>query len=876
MHLARWLRRRVRILFRRDEVESDLSDEIRLHLDMEAQELVRHGRSPDEARREARLLLGGVEHTKEAVRDSRPLHWLNGVGLDVRLGLRMLRKSWGLTLVGGFAMAVAMTLGAAVFNFIDVLQGTSVPLEEGDRVVVVQSFDPETREQRNSSVEDLERWREELSSLEDVGGFRNIERDVTTDAGPLAPVTVAEMSPAGFELARIAPLMGRFLLTEDEPANAPPVVVIGYESWRSAFAADPDIVGQQVQLDDVFHTIVGVIPADFGFPFDHQYWASLKANPLDHVTVVARLAPGATLESARAEVGTMTQIESRAGPPIQAVVAPYVRGIVGDISNRIAALLPLVLPLLLIPPCTNIAILIYARTIERQGEFAARTALGASRGRIITQIVVEVLLLTSAAAGAALVLAPSVAEALSSILPIYGQPFWMKFTLSYGTILYTATLAAVAALIAGAIPALRATGRWQLAGLHALHRVSAPRLGRTWTAIVVAQVALSVAVVPTSLEFAWAKLRPAILGPGFEVNEFLTARLEMDGRMDGREVPAAAAARFSALRAEVVRQLEVEPGITAVTMSKFKPFEEWDQRVAVELPGPVQDSHSVAFNQVDAAFFDVFGVQRLAGRGFELGDTDPQGDAIVNRSFVNLVLAGENPVGRTVRVIGLNGPETRYEIVGLVDDQFALSDKPTMYRPLMPVADGPASDGGLSVHLAIHTGSTIPPDLSIRLREITTALDPALRVEDVQPLDEIYWNLSVPSYILGLMPVAVALGLLVFATVGIYTLTSFAVVQRSREIGIRSALGASPLRLVAGIFRRVLAPVFAGVALGGVTAILLDFYLSPVLFNYPEGGRLPWILPAAEALVLLVGVVALSGPALRALRVDTVEALQEG
>jgi putative ABC transport system permease protein len=456
---------------------------------------------------------------------------------------------------------------------------------------------------------------------------------------------------------------------------------------------------------------------------------------------------------------------------------------------------------------------------------------------------------------------------LSYMLVFGNRAFWMDFGSSYGTILFATVLALFAALIAGAIPALRATRGWQLAGgLHALNRGSAPRLGRTWTAIVVAQVALSVAVVPTTAEFAWKQLRPAILGPGFEADEFFTVQLAIDAR----DTPEAAAARFSAARLEMVRQLKAEPGIVAVTLCESEPFAERNVVVVVD-----SKRESVGLNVVDGTFFDAFGIPLLAGRGFEPGD--PRGTAVVvNRSFVHRVMPGANPLGRVVRVPNRNGPESVYEIVGLVSDQFPQSDEATMYRPLAPTVAVPDLGDVLSVRLAMHTTSPVPLNLEKRLREIAAALDPALRIDDLQSLGEIYWSLSLPEYIGGSGLAALALGIVLFSVAGIYTLMAFAVVQRRREIGIRSALGASPLRLVLGIFRRVLVPVSVGVAVGGLTALLLDFYLSPVLFPVAEGGRLlPWILPAAEVFVLLVGVSALFGPVRNALSVDPVEAIRE-
>lgn len=849
--------------------DGDLRRELEQHLELAEERLRALGHSPKQARRMARIEAGKIVESMEALREQRGIPPLSTFWLDFRLGLRMLRKHWALTLIGGLAIACAMTVSASIYDLIAALEGARIPLEEGDRVVIMQPFDPETQQRQNATAQVFEHWRGEMDSLVDVGAFRTLERTLTTANGAAPPAATAEMSAAGFDLARIEPLMGRRLLPEDERADQPPVVVIGYDAWQSTFVGDPDIVGRQIQLDGVSHTIVGVMPEGFRFPLNHQYWTSLKARPMDRVTVFARFAPDATLEGAQSEIEAVGFGDSMSftdsGRPLRPFVRPYVIGLTGSPRSAILTILPFLLPLLLLPPCTNIGVLIYARTVSRQGEFAVRTALGASRGRIISQIFVEVLVLAAGAAGIAVLLAPPLAERLSYMVS-FNQPFWMDFGFSYRTILFAAALALVAAVIAGAIPALRATERLQLAGLDSLHRASPPRLGRTWTLIVTAQVALSVAVVPTAVEFAWNMLRPAILGPGFGIDEFLTARLDLPAGGD----PAAAAARFNALRTEVVRQLEAEPGVVAVTMSESKPFEDQNRTVEADSAGFTRGSQSIAFNRVDSAFFDVFGIRRLAGRGFEAADSDPQrGTILVNRRFVDRVLAGENPLGRTVRVTGPNTPETSYEIVGLVEDQFAYSDQPTMYRPLTP-------GDGLSVHLAIHTDSTVPTDFGIRLREVTSGIARDLRTDDVQPMSEIYFFLSLPEYIFGSGPVLVVLGVLFFAMVGIFTHMSFAVVERRREIGIRAALGASPSRLIFGFFRTIFVPVVAGVAIGGSTALILDFYLSPLLFNYAEGGRpLPWVLPAAEAFVLLMGVIAVFGPVRRALRVDATEALRE-
>ena len=186
--------------------------------------------------------------------------------VDTKLGLRMLRKHWALTLIGGVAMTAAITLGASMFNFVQAVSGTKLPLEEGDRVVILQPWNAASRTPQAASMDDFERWRRELQSVVDTGAFRRTERNLITDAGPAGPISVAEMSAAGFRVARVAPRLGRFFIEDDERAGAPPVVVIGYNVWRSRFAADPEVIGRRVQLDGTFHTITGVMPRGLRLP----------------------------------------------------------------------------------------------------------------------------------------------------------------------------------------------------------------------------------------------------------------------------------------------------------------------------------------------------------------------------------------------------------------------------------------------------------------------------------------------------------------------------------------------------------------------------------------------------------------------------------
>ena len=616
---------RIRDFLRFGASEAEFDEELELHLAMAEEDKIRRGMSPEQARREAQLELGGVTQLREATRAARGLPWLETFWLDAKLGLRMLRRSWGLTLVGGLAMTVTIGLGASMFAIWDTFAATGLPLDEGDRIVAIQPFDKAAQRVHGATpLPNLRRWRETLTSVEQVSAMRTTEPAVIMRDVAVGSVPAAEMTASGFQLARVQPLLGRRLMEEDERDGAEPVAVIGYELWQSGFSVDPGVLGQRIQIGDTRHLVVGVMPRGFRFPVNQRLWTPLRTNPVD-AFVFARLAPGATLEGAQAEVATVGLLPSDAVPGTRAQleprVVPYAVGIFPDVHrNRwLPGVIFLLGALLLIPPCANIAILVYARTVTRREEFAARTALGASRGRIVMQLFVEVLVLATGAGIAGFLLARQFSGRLSSMFIFTGPgglPFWMDFTPSLATILCVASLSVIAATIAGAAPAFRVTGRWQQAGVFGLgNRGTSARLGKTWTALLATQVALSLAILPPAMEMLWGIFRPTIvatiLGPGMPVEEFLTASLVIEGDTS----------RFDSLRTEAVRQLSSATGVSGVTMSAVRLLEEPSADIEVE-GREVQDAEA-QFNSVDEEFFKVFGVRFLAGRSFEAGDFGP-------------------------------------------------------------------------------------------------------------------------------------------------------------------------------------------------------------------------------------------------------------
>ena len=885
---------RIRGFLRPGEHDSDFDEEIAAHLAMAEEDGRRRGLTAEEARRVARVQLGGVTQLRESWRAAWGLPWLDAFALDARLGLRMLRRSWGLTLAGGLAMTIVITIAAVIFVFLDQFMGrVAPPLDEGERVVALQSWDAEAHRRRDVSRRDLERWSATLQSVTDLGGFQTIERRLTGGSGPVEWVRVAEITASGFQLARVQPLLGRWIGEGDENVAAVPVVVIGYDAWQSRFASARTVIGRTVRLGEITHTVVGVMPEGFAFPVNHRYWIPLRSDPSGSLkpapegVVFARLAPRVSLDGAQAELMTVGLLPPTSGATTvdarQPRVVPYTFAFtddveVGELLWQQRMILFLV-TLLLVPPCLNIAILIYARTVTRQEEFAARFALGASRGRIVMQLCVEVLMLSSAAGVMALALTRPILTQIGTIIRRFpglggSLPFWVDFGFSWRAALFAAGLSALAALIAGLVPALQATGRFLPNALRSLGSRTRIPLGATWTTLIVAQVGLALAGLPSTMELAWGHLRPAVLGPGFAAGEFITARLSVDSH----RVPAAAAdlsafaSRVRSLQAEALRLLEAVPGVSAVTFAGALPGAEPLTFIEMEegAAGGPPVRRYVRANQVDRAFFEVFDVPVLLGRTFDGRDSGAVATAVVDQTFVRHVLDDGNALGRRVRPVPAPGAEAGrwYEIVGVVSDRPANTSQGRMYVSAKTGERGPESP----IHLALHAGPD-PAAMSRRLQEIGTNLDPTLRLDDVRRLDEVYGETQVSSNLTSYALAIVTLSVLLLSAAGLYALMSFTVTRRRREIGIRMALGAPPGRMLASIFARSLWQIAAGVVVGGSVALVLHRWLN---IEVEGGWHIPWILPASALFIITIGLLSAAGPARRAVRVDPTEALRDG
>ena len=858
--------------------DHDLQREIAGHLAFAEDELRRRGHTPAEAARLARAAAGGRSQAMEALRGQRGLPWLGSSWLDVKLGVRLLARNWTLTLAGGFAMTLAIAIAAVAFAAFDTVLWSPLPLDEGDRVVAIQVWDREAGRRRDTTQPDLDRWRAGLRSIVDVGAFQALQRNVIATDGSVELAPVAGISAAGFRVARVPPALGRPIADADETPGASPVIVIGHDVWQRRFAGAADVIGRELRLGTDVHTVVGVMPEGFRFPLNFRYWVPLRydsgrilRNTGPEGVVFGRLAPGATLARAHAEVSALGIVPRVAATGAR--VVPYTFAFTGDFEpgdlGLMWSLASGVLALLLLPPCANIAILNYARTVTRQQEFAARHALGGSRARIVWQLFIEALVLTAGAAAVALVIVRIVSTVAAGRLQSIpgGPPFWMVFGVSYRTLLFVALLALVGAAVSGLAPALQATGRLARLGAGALAGRVSVRLGATWTTLVIAQVAFSVAVLPIAAELAWGTVRTGVVGPGFPAAEFASARVARDG-----DRPAVDAR-------ELGRRLLADPGILGVAVALRSPGEEpW---VFVDIDGREAPTEAIngrlpgflaRFNQVDGAFFDLYQVPRLAGRQFTAGDVTAPADAvIVNRNFAETIAPGGNALGRRFRYVRASGsewphapqPDRWYEVVGVVGNLPVTTDSRVAYH-----AAGPGQIQPAHLQLRLRDGAT---GLSERLRRVAASVDPTLHVGNVRTLAEIYRDHRFGDNLGAITIGAVTGSVLLLSAAGLYALMAFTVAQRRREIGIRSALGAQPGQLVAGVFRRAFRQIAAGSAIGMLAAYAAGRFVP---IEQVGGLPIPGILPGAVALMLLVGILAALGPARRCLGIDPTEALR--
>ena len=814
--------------------------------------------------------------------------------LDFKLAGRMLSRYPGLTLVGGFSIAFAIAVAAMAFEFLTQLVYPSLPVPGGDRIVALRMWDAAASRPERRSLHEFMLWRDELRSVDDIGIFSLIERNLRWRDVAGAPVRGAAISEAAFRVAGVPAQLGRTLVAADEELGAVPVVVLGHDVWRGAFASAPDVVGSQVRVGGEPHTVVGVMPEGFAFPISESFWVpfpltSSSYPPLEGapVRIFGRLAPDANLEAAQVELTTVTQRVVLGNPEthqqLRAQVLPFPNEVM-DISSSVSVGLMSsngLFILFLILMAANVALLVFVRAATREREILVRVVLGADRGRVVAQLFAETLVLGLVGAFVGLLATGiSMRWVFRTFESLEGQlPFWFGPSLSLTTVAYALGLTVLGALVAGALPGLKITeGNLESRLRQSNTGLPGTGVSRLWSGIIVVQVALSALAVPIAYTVFTQMLEKRGAVVPFDGSRYASARVEMDREDELGAGPQLFeeefAARYRERYEELRLRLEAEPGVGAVTLAnRFARMSHPQSAIEVETDGdltPPRIAPRVGTASVAPDYFDALDARVLAGRGFDSGDAySGQGVVIVNQSFVDRVLGGRNAVGRRVRYAPPPGrdagaeTEPWYRIVGVVPDLAMLAeDSPDgagLYHPLAQLPAYPvylSGDVGGDAHL-----------FASRLRTLAESVDPALRLDEILPLDQVGGSLMLELTLTSTIVTGVGALAILLSLAGLYSVLAFRIERRTREIGLRAALGADRPRIIIPMLK----PVFIQVGLGICFAVGIIFLLGVV-----QSARDAAIVATFAVFTLVISILACAVPIRRALRVEPTEALRAG
>ena len=865
------------------------SDEVAADLDELFDSDMQRGRSVGSA--SVRYGLNGAASAWRLAYDRRPGLPFGASIVDVRLGLRMLLRQPLLTGVAVVALGLGIPASLSPIHVWSALI-EELPFDEPDRLVGVRHWDIATNNTDPRAIHAFERW-SRVDGFQGVAGISRSVWNVGAGDGTATPVDGPRISAGAFTLLRVPPLLGRTLRESDDVPGAPDVVVIGESLWEARFGRDPDIIGTAIRIGADMHTVVGIMPAHFRFPVQAQLWLPLRLDAADFLpgegpplTVFGRLADGVSVDAVRAEIDAIGRQMAAEFPETHARRVPQVvpmpvwaMGLRANPGSEPDLLIGQALCfLLLLIVCGNVGTMILARTAARSGEIAVRTALGASRRRIVGQLFVESLVLALAATGIGLLVGHVSAVRFQAMIADQ-IPYWIDLGLSVRTAGMALGLAAICAVVAGVLPALRATSSSVRGNLQRTTGGGATlRFGWFSSGLIVTEVALSIGFLAFGAALLQSVVRDTTGRLGVNLEENLYTEIRMPSPLLTGDWETFRG-RFRDVQLEIERRLRADAGVRAVVMGENMPGTEHFLR-PIEVEGIGGEAGFVARVHraaVDVDFFSDLDHEPLAGRVFGVGDLVSDGPGVdrtpvvVNTGFVEHVLAGRSAVGRRFRYLRRGpGPGPWHEIVGVVG--------PLGMNPLNPANDWgvyhAAAPGEIHpVRFLIETGPD-PAAFIPRLRELVAEVDPSAMVGSPRPLADrvAETERQVGAGVAALILLSVVAILLSVA--GLYALMSFTVTQRTREIGIRTALGARPREIVSTVIRRAALQLMMGVGLGVAGSWLMLWQLVGDPLVRPQN-PVAVLIPLALG-TLLVGGVACVVPTLRGLRIQPTEALREG
>jgi putative ABC transport system permease protein len=878
-HYLRALVARLRGLFGDRRADQDLDDEIETHLRLLTERYVRQGMTAAEASRAARRQFGNITLLQEEHRGMRGIRIIDTFFQDLRYGIRMLRRNPGGAFVAVLTLALGIGANTAIFSVVNAVLLQSFPYRDPDRLVLLNQYRT-VAEMDGANGEIFLEWRDQAKAFEQIAGYSS-NTAVITGSGEPERLAVGNITFDLFATLGVGPALGRAFIQSEYTDGGEPVVILSDGLWRRRFGADPRVIGRTLTLEGQSRTIVGIMAPGFRFPEESDLWLPLTINSgcqrCIHLDVLARLRAGMTLEAARSDLSVILERRRQAFPggysDTRVRVISLGERLVGNIRLALLVLLGAVAFVLLIA-CANVANLLLARSAARQKEMAIRSAIGAGRLRLVRQLLTESLLLSLMGGAAGLLAAKWGVKLLVALSPA-GIARIQESEVDGRALGFTCVVVVLTGLIAGALPALQAS-KTDVSG--ALKELSGARSGqggarRALSALMIAELALALVLLTGAGLMIKSFLRLLAVPRGFNPDGVLTLALHPSAAKYPWQSP-----QLSAYFQESLDRVRALPGIQSAALAGALPLAGPARRlIGIEIDGRLQhepggEPATVDANFVSPDYFQTMGIQIRAGRAFTSQDgAETPRVAIINETLARRFFPNENPIGHRLLFIG-NEPAT---IVGVIGDAYNRGLDSEVYPEVYGVAmQNPKFMGALLV-ARVASSQNNPSGLSnlaAAIRNQAHAIAPNEPVNQVVTMDERLSN-SVATRRFQMQLLGTFAGLaLVIATVGIYGVISYAVSQRTHEIGIRMALGAQAGDVLRMVIWRGMILTLIGVALGLAAAVALTRVMKNLLFNVSVTDPVTFALIA----LLLVGVALIASyiPARRATKVDPLQALR--
>lgn len=873
MWLTRLARRTV-LLLRRDQRERDMADEMRFHLDMETRDLAGRGVAPDIARRHAHVAFGGVERHKEDGRDAHGVRWLEDLGQDLRYAWRQALAHPSFTLATLLTLGLGIGASTVMYTF---TQMSAVPFEDQRRLVYIRQFShkgcPGCQDVALANALELAASSRSLESVSLLGAwsptFRGRDRSDV--------VRGQRVSHEYFRTVAVPALIGRTFIPSDTALGDKGVAVISEAMWRTRFGGDSTAIGQDILLDGWRHVLVGVIPNGYEYPERTDVWSIRDITTQErnehgavmNAHAIGRLRPGATVAQANAEAVTVSQRLALEYPSFKdwtmaiAPLAQYNR--YSEASTEIVFLSAV--SVVLIIACTNLGGLLLARLTRRRRELAVRVAMGAGAARIARQLLTETLLICVAAGIVGLVVAKLALSQLLTALPETLTPAgWTRVRLDWQAFAFALGLGAIAGMLIGLWPSIRFSHPDLNAELRDSARTAAVRGSsageRVRRGLVVAELALSLVVVAAAGLLVRTEANVARAPVGFSGDHVLTMALQLPAGIDGRRVEALG--YFDRLTAEIAR----EPGVAQAGAVAFLPLGRSGystQMFQIEGKPLLKNSGNTRTQVATPGYFAAFKIPILRGRAFTDADVDStRRVALINETLARKFFENDDPIGQTLVLYD----QRRLTVVGVVGDvkhQGAVSGPG--YEILIPAA----TMSRRSMNLVVRTTGD-PAASASDIMKAVARLDPNLAIHRVRTMDRVVHDFMAPFRVERMLMGAFAVIALVIATMGMYAIVSFTVASRTREFGVRLALGANSRALLRLVLGQALRLAGIGVVLGIAGAVGATRLMKSLLYDVKPDD--PVTIGIACAGICAVTILAAVLPARRAMSVDPVRSLR--